>query len=214
MSTSRLPGGGSGRRRAGARPTGDEHDQPATAGTAALETARDGPASPEETRPTVLTRLTSEHGDATATAPHAVAAGSTTTGELASRTARAMAAVIDIAVPVCIYLLAAALGTALRDAGNRLAVTVLLLGYICVVVWIWWEVVAQGRTGQSFGKRLTKVRVVDEGGAPQGPARSALRLVLHVLDLLPLGLGFVWPLWDRERQTFADKLARTTVVRA
>ena len=31
--------------------------------------------------------------------------------------------------------------------------------------------------------------------------------------LLPLGLGYLWMLWDRRRQTWQDKLGGTLVVR-
>jgi hypothetical protein len=29
---------------------------------------------------------------------------------------------------------------------------------------------------------------------------------------MTLGVGFLWPLWDRKRQTFADKLMSTVSV--
>jgi hypothetical protein len=35
----------------------------------------------------------------------------------------------------------------------------------------------------------------------------------HLLDVLSLGLGYLWPLWDARRQTFADKVVRSVVVR-
>ena len=34
----------------------------------------------------------------------------------------------------------------------------------------------------------------------------------HVLDSLPCYLGYLWPLWDAKRQTFADKIMSTVVV--
>lgn len=71
----------------------------------------------------------------------------------------------------------------------------------------------QGRTGQSAGKRLLGLCLVSESNRlPVGPARSVTRQALHLIDLLPVGLGFLWPLLDARRQTFADKLASTVVV--
>ena len=49
--------------------------------------------------------------------------------------------------------------------------------------------------------------------APIGPGRSFLRQVAHILDALPCYLGYLWPLWDSKRQTFADKIMTTVVVR-
>ncbi len=35
---------------------------------------------------------------------------------------------------------------------------------------------------------------------------------MHVVDGL-FYVGYLWPLWDAERQTFADKIIQTVVVR-
>ena len=42
------------------------------------------------------------------------------------------------------------------------------------------------------------------GTVPVPPAQ-------HILDALTY-VGFLWPLWDAKRQTFADMLMRTVVV--
>ncbi|WP_067536731.1 RDD family protein [Nocardia crassostreae] len=74
-------------------------------------------------------------------------------------------------------------------------------------------VVAQGRTGRSFGKRVLGLRLVDaRSGQPVGVVRAVLRQCAHLLDLLPIGVGFLWPLWDPHGRTFADKLTRTVVI--
>ncbi len=39
-----------------------------------------------------------------------------------------------------------------------------------------------------------------------------LRDLAHVLDSLPFYIGWLWPLWDTKRQTFADKVVKTVVV--
>lgn len=71
----------------------------------------------------------------------------------------------------------------------------------------------EGRTGRSPGKAVLRLRLVDEGsGQPLGFWRAFGRRVAHVLDALSCYLGFLWPLWDRQRQTFADKVAKAVVV--
>ena len=71
-----------------------------------------------------------------------------------------------------------------------------------------------GRTGQSLGKRVTKIRLVGElTDAPIGPTNAFLRDLVHILDGIAY-VGYLWPLWDDKRQTFADKIMRTIVVNA
>ncbi|PRC50007.1 hypothetical protein C6A85_71775, partial [Mycobacterium sp. ITM-2017-0098] len=50
-------------------------------------------------------------------------------------------------------------------------------------------------------------------GAPVGVVRLAARDLAHLLDTAALFVGWLWPLWDRRRRTFADLLARTEVRR-
>jgi uncharacterized RDD family membrane protein YckC len=70
----------------------------------------------------------------------------------------------------------------------------------------------QGRSGSSVGKSLLRIRVLDATTLqPVGFWRSVIRLLTHLVDVVPLGVGFLWPLWDRRRQTFADKLSTTVV---
>lgn len=92
------------------------------------------------------------------------------------------------------------------------------------VVWVANRWAVQGRTGQSLGKRVLGIRLADARGAggadgpagpvggPVGRGRTVGRELAHVLDW-PGPLGFMWPLWDPLRQTFADKVTGTVVVR-
>jgi uncharacterized RDD family membrane protein YckC len=73
----------------------------------------------------------------------------------------------------------------------------------------------QGRSGQSLGKSVLGTRLVSAvSGEPVGFARAFWRQVAHLLDGIPLGIGYLWPLWDEQRQTFADKICSTLVVQA
>ena len=110
-----------------------------------------------------------------------------------------------------------------RDLGAQCASNTSPLGVICfVVAWlaiigygIWNFGYRQGRTGSSVGKTALRLRVVDvASGEPIGFLRSVIRQFAHVVEPLSLGLGYLWPLWDSKRQTFADKLASTVCVRS
>jgi uncharacterized RDD family membrane protein YckC len=80
---------------------------------------------------------------------------------------------------------------------------------------LWNSGYRQGRTGQSLGKSALGTRLVRiDTEAPIGFGPAVWRQVAHLLDGLPLGLGYLWPLWDEQRQTFADKICSTQVVQA
>nr|MDP9006408.1 RDD family protein [Actinomycetota bacterium] len=72
-----------------------------------------------------------------------------------------------------------------------------------------------GPSGQTVGKKVLDIRVVRSlDGGPLGWATSLLRHLCSYLSALPCGLGYFWMLWDREKQTWHDKLSATVVVPA
>jgi uncharacterized RDD family membrane protein YckC len=72
-----------------------------------------------------------------------------------------------------------------------------------------------GTTGQSFGKKVLNLRLISEqSGQPIGPLMAFLRDICHILDTLACFVGWLFPLWDAKRQTFADKIVNTVVVPA
>ena len=109
------------------------------------------------------------------------------------------------------------------DMGPQCGTGVSSFGRVCfIVMWlaavgycVWNFGYRQGRTGSSLGKSLLRVKVVDAAtGAPIGFWRSTIRQLTHLLEILTLGLGYLWPLWDAKHQTFADKLLQTVCVPA
>ena len=64
------------------------------------------------------------------------------------------------------------------------------------------------------GKMVLKVKVVDAktGSAPT-IRQSVIRYIGYYVSLLPLGLGFLWVLWDTKKQGWHDKMAGTVVIR-
>jgi uncharacterized RDD family membrane protein YckC len=78
---------------------------------------------------------------------------------------------------------------------------------------LWNQVVRQGRRGASIGKACVYLVVVhDRNGKPIGVLATFVRAVAHLLDGVFFYLGYLWPLVDRRRQTFADKLMGTVVL--
>lgn len=68
-------------------------------------------------------------------------------------------------------------------------------------------------TGWSLGRALFGIVVVARDGAPVGPWRLLLRDLAHLLDTISVLVGWLWPLVDSRRRTFADLLLRTEVRR-
>ena len=70
-----------------------------------------------------------------------------------------------------------------------------------------------GPTGQTIGKQALGIRVIDfKVGGPIGYGRGLLRTVARYLSALIILLGYLWMLWDPEKQTWHDKIAGTVVV--
>ncbi|MCE1177775.1 MAG: RDD family protein [Micrococcales bacterium] len=87
------------------------------------------------------------------------------------------------------------------------------LGYLLAFgISIWNRFFRMGRTGYSIGKEKMGQRLLSEStGQPIGPLMAFVREIAHYLDGLAY-IGYLWPLWDAKRQTFADKILSTVVV--
>jgi uncharacterized RDD family membrane protein YckC len=70
-----------------------------------------------------------------------------------------------------------------------------------------------GKSGQTVGKMALGIRVYDlRQGGPIGYGRGFIRWISRIVSTIPILLGYFWMLWDREKQTFHDKLAGSVVV--
>ena len=148
-------------------------------------------------------------------APRAVARQANWSGAtLAPWGKRAAGALVDLSVPVGIVASAAALAVAGRVLQYHVLLPLFLaLGAVGAVAFTLRNLVNQGHTGQTMGKvRLGLCLVREHDGFPVGPGPSVARQALHGLDTVPMLLGWLWPLWDEKRQTFADKICSSVVV--
>ncbi|MEU3353345.1 RDD family protein [Streptomyces sp. NPDC037389] len=86
-------------------------------------------------------------------------------------------------------------------------------GFVLSFVLTFWSLYRQGKTGQTPGKKAVGISVLRErDGMPTGFGMAFVRSLCHVVDSF-LYLGYLWPLWDEKKQTFADKIVGTVVVR-
>lgn len=68
--------------------------------------------------------------------------------------------------------------------------------------------------GQTLPMKTWRIRLVCVDGSRITLARGLHRFAIAVLGTLAAGLGFLWALWDRDRQFLHDRLSGTTIVEA
>ncbi|MFF9374197.1 RDD family protein [Streptomyces griseoluteus] len=89
-----------------------------------------------------------------------------------------------------------------------------LVGFLFMIAFLVYQVIQEGRTGQTIGKKAVGTRTLkEETGQPLGGGMAFVRQLAHVIDGLPCYLGYLWPAWDSKRQTFADKICGSIVIR-
>lgn len=119
---------------------------------------------------------------------------------------RAGALIVDY-LPVWILDI---IGFAIGHVAISLLIDLIVLAYTVYNRWY-----LAGTTGQSFGKKTLNLKLVSEQtGQPIGPLMAFVRDICHILDSLACFIGWLFPLWDAKRQTFADKIVSTVVVPA
>jgi uncharacterized RDD family membrane protein YckC len=117
---------------------------------------------------------------------------------------RVGAALIDASPGIVLGIINSAVGS----AALGLVISLISLG---ITIYNRWYLA--GRTGQSWGKMVLKLKLVSEStGEPIGMGMAFARDIVHILDAIPCFVGYLWPLWDAKRQTFADKILNTVVV--
>ena len=68
--------------------------------------------------------------------------------------------------------------------------------------------------GGTLGKRMLGLQVVSaSGGSNIGPLRGLARYLVYVIGAIPLYFGWLWSIWDSQKQTWHDKAAGSIVVR-
>jgi len=132
-------------------------------------------------------------------------------GQLAPWGSRVGSFLIDGLIGAAIYIVGILLGAVIGGAVGGLLLALGFIGGFAFQIWNW---VQQGKTGQTIGKKQLGTRLVRESdGQVVGAGLSVGRGFLHIVDGIPLYLGYLWPLWDEKKQTFADKIVQTLVIK-
>ena len=86
--------------------------------------------------------------------------------------------------------------------GGGGAAILILVGIVTYIAFWVWNV-----------KGVLAIRLINSQGQPIGAGLSFVRQIAHILDGICY-IGYLWPLWDARKQTFADKIMGTVVVNA
>ena len=159
-------------------------------------------------------------------------------GKVADFGQRALAYLIDTAltliglVPVIIGIIVLAVGasnsvtTTTDDLGTTVSSTdfdpalaavggllIAVGALISIGITIWNRIFKMGRTGQSVGKKVIGLYLLDDKtGRPIGAGMCFLREIVQSLVNQLFYLGWLWMLWDADKQTLGDKSVHSNVV--
>ncbi len=93
--------------------------------------------------------------------------------------------------------------------GTRLGLALLISTIIPFVYYV----VALSRWGQTLGALAVSIKVVRTDGALLSPGAAFVRTIGAWVSGVALGLGYLWMIWDRRKQTWHDKMAGSVVIK-
>ena len=110
-------------------------------------------------------------------------------------------AIIDA---IILTIVAIVLRVAFKGAGSALS---LLVGLAYFTLFV------GAKRGQTPGMSAVGIRVISfDGSGSIGYGRAFIRWIGGYISAIVLFIGFLWMLWDREKQCWHDKMASDVVV--
>lgn len=105
---------------------------------------------------------------------------------------------------ILLAIIGIVLQVALKGAGSALS---LLVGLAYFTLFV------GAKRGQTPGMSAMGIRVISfDGSGSIGYGRAFIRWIGGYISAIALFLGFLWMLWDREKQCWHDKMASDVVV--
>lgn len=84
-------------------------------------------------------------------------------------------------------------------------------GFLIALAYTWFFLTRNN--GQTPGKVLLKIRVIKANGSPISDGDAVIRYIGTMINFI-FCLGWLWVLFDENRQGWHDKMAQTYVVKA
>jgi uncharacterized RDD family membrane protein YckC len=129
---------------------------------------------------------------------------------------RLVAYVIDAIILAVVdgILQAIFVASAMRpDAGGG-AMILAVIGYILIIVWTFGYLIYFWSTsGQTIGKKIMGLKVVTVDGGQLTAGKAFVRVIGYAISGIVIYLGFLWIIWDANKQGWHDKIAGTYVVK-
>ncbi|HEX8771386.1 MAG TPA: RDD family protein [Acidimicrobiales bacterium] len=134
-------------------------------------------------------------------------------GTLAEWGPRALGTLIDGGIGLAGFLVLFIVGVILASISSSLGLIVFGIAYLGVLGWQIWIATQVGSTGTSPGMRVMGLRCVGQDtGQTIGAGQGVIRWLCHIIDNLICYIGWLFPLWDAQKQTIADKVMHTVVI--
>lgn len=124
---------------------------------------------------------------------------------------RLAASVYDTFVLFSLLILATALALIVNHGESLQSVQYLFLPYLIIIIgtfvtWFW------QRSGQTLGMLSWKIKLLNQNGRPISWRKAWVRFVVAIPSILCFGLGWIWCLIDKNRQSLHDRICGTYVV--
>lgn len=68
------------------------------------------------------------------------------------------------------------------------------------------------RSGRTLGMQSWRLQLQAADGNPPKIAAATVRFFAAILSWLPIGLGFLWQVWDKDGLTWHDRISKTRIV--
>ncbi len=110
---------------------------------------------------------------------------------------------------------AIALAGSLAFVNNQtVALAISLLSWvIMLIIYFGYFIYFYGTSGQTLGKKMLNIKVVSTDGTPLTYKKGLLRVIGYIIASIPIYIGFIWMLFDENKQNWEDKIANTYVVK-
>lgn len=127
---------------------------------------------------------------------------------------RALAFFIDIVIVLMLAFVAFGIGIYFlqgteAELGSA-SFTIYLLLFILASSYF---VILNGYSGKTIGKMLMGIRIISDDGNTIGFWQSFVRWIGYYISAIFLFVGFLWSIFDRNSQSWHDKIAGTFVVK-
>lgn len=120
---------------------------------------------------------------------------------------RFVSLLIDVIVLIIVQVVLMVVLGVLGEAGATMAQGLGML------VGIGYQAYFFTKTGQTPGMKIMNIKLVNGSGEIVSIGQALVRIVVAYISGLVLAIGYLWMIWDANKQTWHDKAAGTFIVR-